>query len=580
MEKTEILEKAKAYIAAEQDERFRKEIEDLIAKEDYKELEDRFYQTLEFGTGGLRGIMGGGTNRMNTLEINMATQGLANYVIKAFPEKAKAGTLSAVIAYDSRLNSDVFAEATALIFAANGIKAYLFSSLRPTPELSFAIRTLKADTGVVVTASHNPRMYNGYKAYWNDGAQVIEPHDVGIIEEVNKVKDVKTMTRVEAISSGKLVIIDKEIDEKFWDMCKAQLFRPALIKEKAKDVRIVYTPLHGTGAMHVEKVLGDLGLNILTVPEQREPDGNFPTVEKPNPEEKPALKMAVDLATKEKADGLMATDPDSDRFGTAFPDKDGNFVLLSGNQMGALLMEYVFLSRKELGKMPANPACIRSIVTSPFGDYICKKYGVKMFDCLTGFKWIANVEANFEKAGTYNYVFGLEESYGYKVEKEVMDKDGVSAAAMCAEMILYWRSQGKSLLEHLDDMYKEYGYFEDRAISQNFPGQSGVQTMKNMMAGLRSNPPATLGGEKVIKVRDLMNDPDLPKSNVLQFYLESGTIVSARPSGTEPKIKFYINSMIPAGDGSDAWFADAKKKAATLCDGIAADIQKTIDAAK
>ena len=580
MEKTEILEKAKAYIAAEQDERFRKEIEDLIAKEDYKELEDRFYQTLEFGTGGLRGIMGGGTNRMNTLEINMATQGLANYVIKAFPEKAKAGTLSAVIAYDSRLNSDVFAEATALIFAANGIKAYLFSSLRPTPELSFAIRTLKADTGVVVTASHNPRMYNGYKAYWNDGAQVIEPHDVGIIEEVNKVKDVKTMTRVEAISSGKLVIIDKEIDEKFWDMCKAQLFRPDLIKEKAKDVRIVYTPLHGTGAMHVEKVLGDLGLNILTVPEQREPDGNFPTVEKPNPEEKPALKMAVDLATKEKADGLMATDPDSDRFGTAFPDKDGNFVLLSGNQMGALLMEYVFLSRKELGKMPANPACIRSIVTSPFGDYICKKYGVKMFDCLTGFKWIANVEANFEKAGTYNYVFGLEESYGYKVEKEVMDKDGVSAAAMCAEMILYWRSQGKSLLEHLDDMYKEYGYFEDRAISQNFPGQSGVQTMKNMMAGLRSNPPATLGGEKVIKVRDLMNDPDLPKSNVLQFYLESGTIVSTRPSGTEPKIKFYINSMIPAGDGSDAWYAEAKKKAATLCDGIAADIQKTIDAAK
>lgn len=580
MDKSEILQKAKDYIAAEQDERFRKEIEDLIAKEDYTELEDRFYQTLEFGTGGLRGIMGGGTNRMNTLEINMATQGLANYVLKAFPDKAKAGTLSAVVAYDSRLNSDVFAEATALIFAANGIKAYLFSSLRPTPELSFAIRTLKADTGVVVTASHNPRMYNGYKAYWNDGAQVIEPHDVGIIEEVNKVKEVKTMTRVEAISTGKLVIIDKEVDEPFWEMCKAQLFRPDLIKEKAKDVRIVYTPLHGTGAMHVEKVLGDLGLNIITVPEQRAPDGNFPTVEKPNPEEKPALKMAVELATKEKADGLMATDPDADRFGTAFPDKDGNFVLLSGNQMGALLMEYVFLSRKELGKMPANPACIRSIVTSPFGDYICKKYGVKMFDCLTGFKWIANTEAKFEADKSYTYVFGLEESYGYKVEKEVMDKDGVSAAAMCAEMILYWRSKGKSLLEHLDDMYKEYGYFEDRAISQNFPGMSGVETMKNMMAGLRSNPPATLGGEKVIKVRDLMKDPDLPKSNVLQFYLESGTIVSARPSGTEPKIKFYINSMIPAGDGSDAWYAEAKKKAGILCDGIAADIQKTIDAAK
>ena len=320
MEKSEILARAKAYIAAEQDKRFSKEVEDLIAKEDYKELEDRFYQTLEFGTGGLRGIMGGGTNRMNTLEINMATQGLANYVIKAFPKEAAAGTLKAVIAYDSRLNSDVFAEATALIFAANGIKAYLFSGLRPTPELSFAIRTLKAQTGVVVTASHNPRMYNGYKAYWDDGAQVIEPHDKGIIEEVNKVKEVKTMTRVEAIATGKLEIIDKEIDEKFWAMCKEQLFRPALIKEKAKDVRIVYTPLHGTGAMHVEKVLGDLGLNIITVPEQREPDGNFPTVEKPNPEEKPALTLAVELAKKEKADGVMATDPDSDRFGTAFPD--------------------------------------------------------------------------------------------------------------------------------------------------------------------------------------------------------------------------------------------------------------------
>ncbi len=579
MDKSEILKRAQEYIAAEKDERFSNEIKELIEKEDFAELEDRFYQTLEFGTGGLRGIMGGGTNRMNTLEINMATQGLANYVLKAFPEKAKDGTLSAVIAYDSRLNSDVFAEATALIFAANGIKAYLFSGLRPTPELSFAIRQLKAQTGVVVTASHNPRMYNGYKAYWDDGAQVIEPHDKGIIEEVNKVSEVKSMTKEEALASGKLVMIDKEIDDKFWDMCKAQLFRPELIKEKAKDVRIVYTPLHGTGAMHVEKVLGDLGLNIITVPEQREPDGNFPTVEKPNPEEKPALTLAVELAKKEKADGVMATDPDSDRFGTAFPDKDGNFVLLSGNQMGALLIDYILLSRKELGKMPVNPTVIRSIVTSPFGDYICKKHGVKMLECLTGFKWIAAVEANFEKDNSASYVFGLEESYGYKVETEVMDKDGVSAAAMCAEMILYWRSQGKSLLEHLDDLYKEFGYFEDRAISQNFPGASGSETMKSMMSSMRANPPKTLGGENVVKVRDCLADPELPKSNVLQFYLESGTIVSARPSGTEPKIKFYINSMIPAGDGSDAWYADAKVKAGALCDGITRDIQKIIDEA-
>ena len=580
MDNAEILKRAKEYIAEEKDKRFSKEIEELIAKEDYKELEDRFYQTLEFGTGGLRGIMGGGTNRMNTLEINKATQGLANYLNKSYPDKAKDGTLSAVIAYDSRNNSDVFAEATACIFAANGIKAYLFTSLRPTPELSYAIKQLKANTGVVVTASHNPRMYNGYKVYWDNGAQIVPPHDAGIIEEVNKVDSIKTVSKEEGIASGKIVLIDKEIDEKFWEMCKAQLFRPELIKAKAKDVRIVYTPLHGTGGVHVNKVLSDLGLNVITVPEQAKPDGNFPTVEKPNPEEKNALTLAVELAKKENADGVMATDPDADRFGTAFPDKNGNWVLLTGNQMGALLMDYIFLSRKEFGKMPANPACVRSIVTSPFGDYICKKYNVTMLDCLTGFKWIAAVEDDFEKTGEYNYIFGLEESYGYKVEKEVMDKDGVSAAAMCAEMILYWRSQGKGLLERLDELWKEYGYFEDRAISQNFPGQTGQQTMKNMMAGMRSNPPATLGGEKIIKVRDLLNDSKLPKSNVLQFYLESGTIVSARPSGTEPKIKFYINSMVPTGNASDAWLVEAKDKACKLCDGITSDIQKIIDQAK
>src|SRR5574344_489117 len=403
MEKSEILKRANAYINAENDERFSNEIKDLIAKEDYKELEDRFYQSLEFGTGGLRGIMGGGTNRMNTLEINLATQGLANYVLKAFPKEAKEGKLSAVIAYDSRLNSDVFAEATALIFAANGIKAYLFSGLRPTPELSFAIRELKAATGVVVTASHNPRMYNGYKAYWNDGAQVIEPHDVGIIKEVNAVTEVKTISKEEALKNGTLKIIDKEIDEKFWAMCKAQLFRPELIKEKAGEVKIVYTPLHGTGAMHVEKFLGDLGLKVITVPEQREPDGKFPTVEKPNPEEAPALKLAVELAEKEKADVVMATDPDADRFGTAFPDKNGKFVLVSGNQMGALLADYVMLSKKEFNKMPSNPVCIRSIVTSPFVDKVCDDYNVRVQECLTGFKWIAYDEGVLDAAGKEHY---------------------------------------------------------------------------------------------------------------------------------------------------------------------------------
>ena len=591
MDKNEILKRANDYISAEKDEKFKKEVEELVKKEDFKELEDRFYQTLEFGTGGLRGIMGGGTNRMNTLEINLATQGLANYVIKAFPQKAKEGSLSAVIAYDSRNNSDVFAEATALIFAANGIKAYLFSGLRPTPELSFAIRYFKADTGVVVTASHNPKIYNGYKEYWNDGAQVTEPHDTGIIEEVNKVQSVKTISKEEAINSGKLVLIDSEVDEKYWQMCKAQLFRPELIKEYASNVNVVYTPLHGTGAMHVEKVLGDLGLHVNTVPEQRNPDGNFSTVEKPNPEEKPAMKMAVELGKKENADCVMATDPDSDRFGTAFPDKNGEFVLLSGNQMGALLMEYIFLSRKEFGKLPQGSYCVRSIVTSPFGDEICKKYGVEMIECLTGFKWIAAVEAEREAKNQGEYVFGLEESYGYKIEKEVMDKDGVSAAAMCAEMTMYWRSKGKSLLEHLDDMYKEYGYFEDRSISKNFPGIEGVSVMKGIMSKLRTDGLKTLGGKKVLKIRDIQtsvsydpNSPDkkeavsLPKSNVLQFFLEGGTIVSARPSGTEPKIKFYINTKTEVGGAKcDGCLKATKEEASKLCDAIEKDINKILD---
>ena len=590
MNKDEIIARAKAYIEAEKDAGFKKEVEDLIANADanLNELEDRFYRNLEFGTGGLRGVIGGGTNRMNTFVINNATQGLANYFIKTFPEKAAKGELSAVVAYDSRRYSDVFAEATALIFAANGFKTYLFTGLRPTPELSFAIRTLGCDTGVVVTASHNPPQYNGYKAYWNDGAQVIEPHDVGIIDEVNAVSEVKTINKEDAIKSGKLVLIDSLIDEKYWDMCKAQLFRPELIKEKAKEVKIVYTPLHGTGAMHVEKVLGDLGLKVITVPEQREPDGNFPTVEKPNPEEAPALKMAVELAEKEKADVVMATDPDSDRFGSAVPGKDGKYVLISGNQMGVLLADYIIHSRKELGKMPANPGMIRSIVTAPMVDKICEKNGVKLDECLTGFKWIANVMAGYEKTGSNNYIFGFEESYGYNVETDVRDKDGVSAAAMCAEMTLYWRSVGKSLLERLEELYAEYGYYQDVSIAKNFPGSSGVDTMKGIMANLRKDGLKTLGGKKVVKIRDvgqqIIYDPanpeakeklDLPSSNVLQFFLEGGTVVSARPSGTEPKIKFYVNATVSVDNGLDA----AKKEANELCSAIEKEINSILDSA-
>ena len=586
MEKTEILEKAKQYIQEETDIAFRKEVEELVSASDdekvLKELEDRFYQSLEFGTAGLRGVMGGGTNRMNSLNVSKATQGLANYILKAFPEEAKNGTLSACIAYDSRHNHDKFSDITARVLAANGIKAYLFTSLRPTPELSFAIRTLGCKTGVVVTASHNPPQYNGYKAYWEDGAQVAEPHDKKIIDEVNAVKEVKLISREEGIASGKIVLIDKEIDDKYQAMIKANLYRPELIKEKASSVKVVYTPLHGTGAMHVEKVLGDLGLNVITVPEQREGNGNFPTVEKPNPEEAPALKMAVELAKKEKADIVMATDPDADRFGTAFPDKDGNYVLVSGNQMGALLTDYILLSKKEFNKMPKDPVLVRSIVTSPFVDKIAESYGVSVQECLTGFKWIAHYENEYEKQGYNRYAFGFEESYGYLVETEVRDKDGVSAAAMCAEMTLYWASKGKSLLDRMNELYAQFGVYCDGQINQYFPGIEGPGIMKGIMSRLREDGLKTLGGKKVLKIRDVLQqvqfDPanpgvkeslEWPKSNVLQFMLEGGTMVSARPSGTEPKIKFYINATAPEA-----------KEAEELCAKIKAELQAVLDSAK
>lgn len=584
-----ILARAKAYIAAEKDKKFADEVSALIAKNDIKELEDRFYQDLEFGTGGLRGVIGGGTNRMNTFIINKATQGLANYFIGAFPERAKKGQLRAVIAYDSRHYSDVFAEATALIFAANGFTTYLFTGLRPTPELSFAIRTLGCDTGVVVTASHNPPQYNGYKAYWNDGAQVIEPHDTLIIDEVQAVKNVKTINRKEALASGKLVLIDSEIDEKYWAMVKGKLFRPELIKAKAKEVKIVYTPLHGTGAMHVEKVLGDLGLTVITVPEQQKPDGDFPTVAYPNPEEAAALKMAISLGEKEHADVVMATDPDADRFGIAVPGKDGAFVLVSGNQMGALLTDYMCLSLKEAKKMPKNPAMIRSIVSSALSDRIAKSYGVETIECLTGFKWIASVMAEFEKTHGHTYVFGYEESYGYNIETEVRDKDGISAAAMCAEMTMYWRSMGKSLLDRLNELYIAHGFFEERAISKGFPGASGGETMKNLMAKLRNDGLTSLGGQKVVSIRDIKEgtrfDPanpgkkekiQLPSSNVLQFFLADGTVVSARPSGTEPKIKFYIScpSLVTQND-----INASRTKASKVTTAIETEIRSILDKA-
>ncbi|MDR2923100.1 MAG: phospho-sugar mutase, partial [Treponema sp.] len=567
------------------DEGFRAEVEKLLAgfkqgSPEEKELEDRFYRDLEFGTGGLRGVIGGGYNRMNTLVVKSATQGLAAYIIKAFPEKAKAGKLSAAIAFDSRRYSAEFALAAALVFAANGIKTWLFSGLRPTPELSFAIRHLGCDTGIVVTASHNPPQYNGYKAYWNDGSQVIPPHDTGIIDEVNNVKDIKEISKQEALDKGLLKIIDKEVDEPYQAMVKSRLFRPDLIKAKAAEVKIVYTPLHGTGAMHVEKVLGDLGLRVITVPEQREGDGAFPTVAFPNPEEAAALDMAIKLGAKEKADVVMATDPDADRFGIAVPNKQGGFTLVTGNQMGVLIADYIFLSLKELGRLPKNAAMINSIVTTGMQKRVAEMYGGECVECLTGFKWIADLMRKWElglaagEKGAKTFVFGTEESYGYNIETEVRDKDGVSAAAITAEMTLYWRSKGKSLLDRLNELYETCGFWQELGISKYFQGPQGPAIMKGIMDKYRSSPPAALGGIKVSKVRDLEKGADgLPPSDVLQFFLADGTVVSARPSGTEPKIKFYASCCAEVGSGG---LEGAKAEAAKKLEAIKKDIRAVI----
>ena len=592
MEKDAIIAQAKDYIAQERDSAFRAEVEELLQKSDWKELEDRFYRNLEFGTGGLRGVIGGGYNRMNTLVVKKATQGLATYLIKAFPQKASAGKLSAAIAYDSRHYSAEFAETAALIFAANGISTWLFSGLRPTPQLSFAIRYLGCDTGIVVTASHNPPQYNGYKAYWNDGSQVVPPHDTGIIDEVNNVAAINEISRQEAMDKGLLRIIDREVDDAYQAMVKSRLFRPDLIREKAGEVKIVYTPLHGTGAMHVEKVLGDLGLQVITVPEQREGDGNFPTVSFPNPEEAAALDMAIKLGIREKADVVMATDPDADRFGIAVPanlpsasSPEIKYKLITGNQMGVLMADYIFLSLKELGKLPANAAMVNTIVTTGMQKRVAQMYGAQCFDVLTGFKWIADLMREWENkesaanAGVQSFVFGTEESYGYLVETEVRDKDGVSAAAITAEMTLYWRSKGKSLLDRLDELYHSCGYWQELGISKYFQGPEGPAIMKGIMDKYRSSPPVALGGIAVSKVRDLEHGASseggmaLPPSDVLQFFLADGTIVSARPSGTEPKIKFYASCCAEVGNGG---LEAARAEVAAKLDAIKKDIQQVI----
>ncbi|MFP4362820.1 MAG: phospho-sugar mutase [Spirochaetia bacterium] len=557
MDNKELQKKAEEYIAKEQNGKFRKEVEELLKKQDWEELSERFYKELSFGTGGLRGIIGGGYNRMNPFVVQRATQGLSNYVL----EHGDTKVLQAVIAYDSRRYSNLFAMEAAKVLAANGIKTYVFSQLRPTPELSYAVRQLNATVGIVLTASHNPPEYNGYKVYWSDGGQIVPPHDKGIITEVRNVtSNIKSMDEEEAKKDGMIQIIDKEIDDKYVQMIKDNTIRPELFSEYAKDLKVVYTPLHGTGGILIDRLFSELGIPCKMVPEQKEPDSEFPTVDFPNPEESSAMAMALDLAKKEKADLVIGTDPDSDRIGIAVPEH-GEFRLITGNQLGALLADYVFSSKAEKGKLPQKPAFIKTIVTTELQRHIAQEYGAECYDVLTGFKYIAEKIREFEAMENGpSYVFGGEESYGFLNTTEVRDKDAISATVLTAEMALYHRSQGRTVIQQLNTIWDKYGYFEEILLSKYFKGISGAQTMKELMKDLRDNPPGELGQIPVSLKRDYLDGTttdlalektkkniELPSANVLQFVLKDGSIITARPSGTEPKIKFYASCRADTG---------------------------------
>ena len=526
----------------------------LLQKENPAELADAFYKNLEFGTGGLRGLMGVGTNRMNKYTVGMATQGYANYLKKCFASTDEAlakvgGQVSVAIAHDSRNNSRFFAETVANVFAANGIKVYLFEALRPTPELSFAIRELKCQGGVVCTASHNPKEYNGYKAYWDDGSQLVPPHDKNVIKEVDKIASVDEVKW--AGGEATISIIGKDLDEKYMDMVKSLSVYPEVIA-KHKDLKIVYTPIHGTGITLLPQVLKKFGFeNVHIVKEQSEPDGNFPTVAYPNPEESEAMSLGLKLSESLDADILSGTDPDADRIAIGVKNTEGNWVLMNGNQTAVLAFNYLLEARRAKGIAEPNDMVITTIVTTPMIDAIAKGNNVACYRVLTGFKWIA--EMIRAKEGKENYVIGGEESFGLMIGDKIRDKDGISAVALLCEMAAYEKEKGRSLYEKMIDLYVEYGLYKEQLISITKKGMDGQQQIAAMMDGYRSNPPKLINGLKVVELLDYelqkgVNPQtgeewaiDLPKSNVLQFILEDGSSISARPSGTEPKIKFYFS---------------------------------------
>lgn len=534
----ELMKKAEYYLSNEEDAFFRDDLQKVIDANDEDELNDRFYRELEFGTAGLRGVIGGGLNRMNTFVVRRATQGLACYLKKSGEPQ------TAVIAYDSRHFSPEFAKSAALVFAANGIKTFLFISLRPTPVLSFAIRYLKTTAGIMITASHNPAEYNGYKVFWKNGSQITPPVDTGIIDEVNSVTgEIPTLSEQEAVAKGLLVYIDREVDDAYNEMVKSYSCRPELFAS-SKDIKIVYTPLNGAGKVPVVRVLNDLGLNVILVPEQAEPDGDFPTTPFPNPEIAEAMDRAVSLAQKEKADLVLGTDPDSDRIGIAVPLPDGRYQLVTGNQFGCILAYYLLSYRKEKGLDTKPAGVVKTIVSTNLIDRIAESFGVECPSVLTGFKWIARQMEDFEKRGV-EFVMGFEESYGFLIETEVRDKDAVSAAMLICEIALYCRSRGMTIIDYLTDIFARFGFFEEFAVSKYFQGESGARFMAELMEDLRKNPPKELADIPVVRALDYKTGVNgLPLSNVLQYYLEDGSVVSVRPSGTEPKIKFYCTTGV------------------------------------
>ena len=526
--------------------------EELKSIRDEKEIEDRFYKDLEFGTAGLRGVIGAGTNRMNKYTVTKATQGLANYIVKNNGQDR-----GVAIAYDCRIMSEEFSEQTALCLNANGIKTYRFDSLRPTPELSYAVRKLGCIAGIVITASHNPPEYNGYKVYWEDGAQIVEPTDKEIINEVNNVTDfssIKTISKEEAVSKGLYNVIGKDIDDQYIAELKKLVVNQEAINEMQKDIKIVYTPLHGTGNIPVQRILKEIGFeNVYVVKEQEAPDGKFPTVSYPNPEDPNAFKLAIELAQKVDADVILANDPDADRLGVYAKDnKTGKYIQFNGNMTGNLVAEYILSQKKENHTLPENGAIIKTIVSSNLTDAISEYYGVKLFSTLTGFKNIAKIIRGFEKDNTYNCLFSYEESYGCIIGTHARDKDGIVAVMTVCEAAAYYKKQGLTLWDQMLNIYKKYGYYKEKQLSIVLKGAEGAEQIKKMMDEMRKNPLAKIADYTVKAVGDYStqkihnnetgedSNTNLPKSNVLYYELDKNAWCCARPSGTEPKIKFYM----------------------------------------